>query len=101
MKVVDRGYSGDIVLARRIGTSSAAGDTNRWSPAVDILTPERFVFSLVSHPIPPFSERILKTAFILLATSDGLDRVRGRGIPTADPVHIIARPSFPRRRPRA
>jgi hypothetical protein len=66
MKIVDRGYPGDVVLAGFGGVRFApAGDTNRGALHLHFLPPQRFILALIVHTVPPVAKRMLKTALIL------------------------------------
>lgn len=107
MEVIDRRHSSDIVLARRAGIRpGATRNANRGPLDLDILPPQRLVFSLIPHPIPSFPERMFQTASILLlrrravqtpnrAQRRSRDRIR---IEATDAVGVVARPAPFRRR---
>jgi hypothetical protein len=66
MKIVDRGYAGDIVLAGfgRI-RFAPAGDSNRRALYLHFLPPQRFILTLITHTVPPVAKRMHKAALIL------------------------------------
>jgi hypothetical protein len=66
MKIVDWGYPGDIVLAGfgRI-RFAPTGDPNRGALHLHFLPPQRFIFALITHTVPPVTKRMLQAALIL------------------------------------